>query len=150
VRALLAIILTFLAATPAPGQQPARGNAQVRFQAVDVYVDSGATPLAAYQIDLCFTNGAAKIVGIEGGEHTAFRNPPFYDSKAIQHERVIIAAFSTAPAAQLPSGRTRVATIHLEIRAVAPLQFRLKLEAAADAQGNKIPATAALQEKSNP
>ena len=83
-------------------QQPAIEEGRSRFGAVDIYVDSGSTPLAAYQLEFAATNGVAKIVGIEGGEHAAFRQPPFYDPKAIQHERVIIASFSTAPATDLP------------------------------------------------
>ena len=51
--------------------------------------------LAAYQIEFSVTNILTKIVGIEGGQHPAFREPPFYDPKAMQQERVIIAAFST-------------------------------------------------------
>ena len=69
-------------------------------------MDSGSTPLAAYQIEFTATNGIARIVGIEGGAHPAFRQPPFYDPKAIQHEHVIIASFSTANAADLPTGKT--------------------------------------------
>src|SRR5512140_2968924 len=87
-------------------QQPATEEGRSRFGAVDIYVDSGSTPLAAYQLEFTATNGVAKIVGIEGGEHTAFRQPPFYDPKAIQHERVILAGFSTADAAGLPIGKT--------------------------------------------
>jgi len=56
-----------------------------------------------------------EIVGIEGGEHPAFREPPMYDPKAMQHERVIIAAFNTAPSDELPRENAS-ATIHLEAK----------------------------------
>jgi hypothetical protein len=126
-------------------QQPALEEGRYRFRAVDIYVDSGSTPLAAYQLEFAATNGVARIVGIEGGEHPAFRQPPFYDPKAIQHERVIIASFSTAT--DLPAGRTRVATIHYQTTDTQPPRFELKLQTAGDAQGNKLPAQASFEER---
>ena len=92
------IILCFGLAAGLLAQQPAIEEGRSRFGAVDIYVDSGSTPLAAYQLEFAATNGVAKIVGIEGGEPAAFRQPPFYAPKAIQNERVIIASFSTASA----------------------------------------------------
>ena len=131
-------------------QQPAIEEGRSRFRAVDIYVDSGSTPLAAYQLEFAATNGVARIVGIEGGEHAAFRQPPFYDPKAIQHERVIIASFSTAAATDLPVGKTRVATIHYQTADTQPPQFQVKLQTAGDAQGNKIPAQPSLEERKTP
>lgn len=125
------------------------GDAAVQFRAVDIYVDSKETPLAAYQLEFSVTNAAsaAKIVGIEGGESPAFSEPPFYDPKAMQHERVIIAAFSTNAINDLPKGKARVATIHLlTARAVEP-EFALKLETAADTNGNRILAETIAQER---
>jgi hypothetical protein len=138
----LGLAAGLLAQQPAPFEE-GRG----RFCAVDIYVDSGSTPLAAYQIDFAATNGLARIVGIEGGEPAAFRQPPVYDPKAIQHERVIIASFSTAPAAELPTGKTRVATIHYQTTDTQPPQFVLKLQTAADVQGTTIAAQATLLER---
>ena len=128
-------------------QQPAREEGPSRFSAVDIYVDSKSAPLAAYQIEFSATNGVAKIVGIEGGDSAAFHEPPFYDAKAIQHERVIIAAFNTAAADKLPSGKTRIATIHLQIVGDAPPQFELKLQVAANPDGNRISADASFEER---
>ena len=125
------------------------GDAAVQFRAVDIYVDSKEMPLAAYQLEFSVTNAAsaAKIVGIEGGESPAFSEPPFYDPQAMQHERVIIAAFSTNTVDNLPKGKTRVATIHLQTaRAVEP-EFALKLETAADTTGNRIPAETSVEER---
>jgi hypothetical protein len=110
-------------------------------------VDSGSTPLAAFQLEFAATNGVAKIVGIEGGEHSAFRQPPYYDPKAIQHERVIIASFSTAAAADLPTGKTRLATIHYQTTDTQPPQFELKLQTAGDAQGIRISVQASFEER---
>jgi len=39
----------------------------IRFKALDIVVDSGETPLAAYQFELAEPAGRAKIVGVEGG-----------------------------------------------------------------------------------
>ena len=122
-------------------------NATVHFRAVDIYVDSGSKPLAAYQMEFSVTNVLTKIVGIEGGQPPAFREPPFYDPKAMQQERVIIAAFSTDKAESLPQGKTRVATIHIETIGIEEPKFALKLEAVADADGNKISGDGDLQGK---
>jgi hypothetical protein len=115
---------------------------QPTFEAVHVYIDSGDVPLAAYQFELTSAQGAMQIVGVENGEHAAFGEPPFYDRKAVeggQAERIIIAAFSTADAEQLPTGKTRVATVHL--RTIGGAGVNIELRAAADAQGNKIQPT---------
>jgi len=140
-------ILFFGLAARLVAQQPADEESRSRFRAVDIYLDSKSAPLAAYQLEFAATNGMARIVGIEGGEHPAFREPPFYDLKAIQHERVVIAAFSTASADKLPVGRTRVATIHLQTTGPEPARFALNLQTAADPTGNKILAEASFEER---
>jgi hypothetical protein len=143
-------ILLFGLAAGLPAQQPATEEGRSRFCAVDIYLDSGSTPLAAYQLEFAATNGAVKIVGIEGGEHPAFRQPPFYDPKALQHERVILASFSTAAASALPTGRTRVATVHYQSSDTQAPRFQLKLQTAADAQGAKVPVYASFEERKMP
>ena len=141
----LTILICALAA-PLLAQQPAE-ESRIRFRAVDIYIDSTNSPLAAYQLEFSVTNGVAKIVGIEGGAHQAFHKPPFYDPKAMQQERVIIAAFSMDKPESLPKGKMRVATIHLQTIGIEAPAFQLKLEAAADAEGNKIPVTASAKEE---
>lgn len=138
-----AILFTLLCGH-AFAQQPAT-NAAMRFEAVDIFIETRDKPLAAYQLEFAITNGVAKIVGLEGGEPAAFREAPFYDPKAIQHERVIIAAFNTSSPA--PSGRTRVATIHLQVSGELPKEFEVKLQVSADGRGNKIPAIASAQKR---
>jgi hypothetical protein len=145
VRALSAILIFGLAASLF-AQQPADEEGRVRFRAVDIHVDSKSAPLAAYQVEFAVTNGVAKIAGIEGGEHPAFREAPFYDPRALQRERVIIAAFSTEPARNLPTGKTRVATIHLMTGESEP-QFELKLETAAGSDGNVIAVEVTFEER---
>lgn len=125
-------------------------SASPRFMAVDVVMDSGAEFLAAYQVTFMVTNLQAKIVGIEGGDPLPFREPPYYDPKAIQHERVILAAFSTAPANQLSRGRTRVATIHLQVAGAGEPACTLTVQAAADATGRPVSVQATAQPRNKP
>jgi hypothetical protein len=127
--------------------EPAAADKPVRFQAVDIYVDSKAQPLAAYQLEFSAPKGRVKIAGIEGGEHPAFNVPPFYDPKAMQQERVIIAAFNTAAPANLPKGRTRVATIHVQITGEEPPQYAVTPQAAASAEGKRLSVEATIQER---
>jgi len=141
----LTILICALAA-PLFAQQPAE-ESPVRFRAVDIYIDSANTPLAAYQLEFSVTNTMAKIVGIEGGAHPAFHEPPFYDPKAIQQERVIIAAFNTDKPENLPTGKTRVAIIHLEIIGAEKPAYELRLQTAGDSAGNKIKVTVMVQEE---
>lgn len=118
----------------------------LHFHAVDIFVDSTNKPLAAYQLEFTASAGA-KIVGIEGGEHAAFKEAPFYDVKAMQHERVIIGAFSTAKADKLPAGKTRVATIHIQTIGELPPGLEVQVKTAATVNGKKITVTATAEEK---
>ena len=111
---------------------------KVRFAPVNIYLDSGNKPLAAYQFELKATAGQIKIVGVEGGQHQAFEEAPYYDPAALANDRIIIAAFNTG--SELPKGRTRIATIHLQIIGDAEPDYELKLTVAADADANEIPA----------
>lgn len=143
----LPMILVLLLAAPIIAQEAALTSQPIHFRAVDVLVDSKGKPLAAYQLEVSARKGTVKIVGIEGGEHPVFKDPPFYDPKAMQHERVIIAAFSTARAERLPRGRTRVATIHVQVTGEEQPQYSVKCQAAASVEGEKIPVTASIEER---
>jgi hypothetical protein len=111
---------------------------KVHFTPIDIYIDSGSEPLAAYQFELITRTGQVKIVGVEGGENKAFASPPYYDPAALQHDRIIIAAFNTSK--DLPKGKTRVATLHMQIVGDTQPQYEIKLTVAADANGKEIPA----------
>ena len=138
----LSILAPLLAGVSArTSEKPAAGR--VRFAPVHVYLDSGDKPLAAYQFELRARTGQIKIVGVEGGEHPAFQEAPYYDPAALMSDRIIIAAFNTG--SDLPHGRTRVATIHLQILGDAEPQYELKLIVAADKEGEKISANLNLQ-----
>lgn len=111
---------------------------KVRFAPLHIYIDSGNKSLAAYQFELKATAGQIKIVGVEGGQHKAFAEPPYYDKAALANDRIIIAAFNTG--SELPKGRTLIATIHLQFIGDTEPDYELKLTVAADADANEIPA----------
>jgi len=116
---------------------------KVRFAPLHIYLDSENQMLAAYQFELNAIKGQVKIVGVEGGEHKAFREAPYYDPEALAKDRIIIAAFNTGKA--LPKGRTRVATLHLQIISNIEPEYELKLIVSADANGRELSAKLDLE-----
>jgi len=126
-------------AQPAPGE--------IRFATIDVFVDSDE-PLAAWQFELTEATGAMAVVGVENGDSQAFAEAPHYDLEAVARnraDRIIVADFSLAERAALPTGRTRVATVHVRLTGGRPPAFELNLTAAGNADGQPIPATAAYE-----
>ena len=115
----------------------------VRFEAIDVIVDTGQVPLAAWQFEIQSRSPGVEIVGIEGGEHEAFADPPYYDPRAMNNDRVILAAFSTAD--ELPHGRSRIARLHLQLEGPGPREFEVQVNVMATVGGEPIPATASIQ-----
>jgi len=136
----LIILTSICVMVPVPAQQSEQdySTAQpgVRFAPLHIYIDSGNNSLAAYQFELKATAGQIKIVGVEGGRHEAFKEAPYYDKAALAKDRIIIAAFSTG--SDLPKGRTRIATIHLQIAGETEPEYELKLAVAGDADGKEI------------
>lgn len=142
-KTLSAIILTTVSVIVSGFGQPAGDEyatpePKVRFAPLHVYLDTGRYELAAFQFELRAEAGRIKIVGVEGGEHAAFAEPPYYDPAALANDRIIIAAFDTG--GELPSGRTRIATVHLQIIGDAEPEYQLKLTVAADPDGEEVPA----------
>jgi hypothetical protein len=123
---------------------PASSRPAIRFTHVNVYIDSKDQPLAAYQFELKTTVGDVEIVGIEGGEHAAFAEPPYYDPAALRNDRVIIAAFNTGK--QLPTGKNHVARIHVQITGEPQPTYAIALTVAASPEANRIPATATIEQ----
>ena len=103
---------------------------------LDVYVDAGGRQLAAYQFELEVIAGDVKIVGVEGGDHQAFAEPPYYDPRALKGGRIIIAAFNIK--AELPATKVKVARLHVMISGAVEPQYRIKLQTTADRDGNKV------------
>ena len=113
---------------------------------------AGAATLAAYQVEIKADGTGQRpmppdakitLVGVEGGEHAAFKDAPHYDPAALHEDRlkdrIILAAFNTG--ADLPAGKTRVARIHVQVEG-PELAFKVVVMAAATADGTKIDATA--------
>jgi hypothetical protein len=97
-----------------------------RFVAVDVYVEAGDRKLAAWQVEVA-TGDRATIVGVEGGEPAAYREPATYDPEALRGGNIVLAAFTTGDA---PSGRVRVARLHLMESERAALEGKMVAAAA--------------------
>ena len=145
---LVVVVLTSICVmVPVLAHQSAQDSTivqpSVRFAPLHIYLDSGNQPLAAFQFELEATAGQIKIVGVEGGRHAAFKEAPYYDPAALTNDRIIIAAFNTGQ--DLPTGRTRITTIHLQIIGDAEPEYELKLTVAADAEGREIPAKVAFE-----
>jgi len=120
------------------------GESLVRFMPLDVYLDSGANVLGAYQFELIVTSGNVTIVGVEGSEDPAFRDAPYYDPAALTQDRIIIAAYSMD--VSLPTGRVRIATLHLQVTGDVEPEFEMELTVSADAEGEPIPATLTFEQ----
>jgi len=142
-KSLMIIILTSMCVmVPVLAQQSEQESSavepKVRFAPLHIYLDTGNRPLAAFQFELKAAAGQIKIVGVEGGQHKAFKEAPYYDPAALANDRIIIAAFNTSH--DLPKGRTRIATIHLQITGDVEPEYELNLTVAADADGKELPA----------
>ena len=121
----------------------------VRFATVDIRLDPKAHPLAAYQLEVIADSPNVKLAGVEGGEHAAFREPPYYDPAALNQNRIILAAFNTG--SELPSKDSRIARLHVQISGDANPKWNVKLTVAAASDGSAVPgarATASLSSAS--
>lgn len=155
--AVVVLLVAGVGFSIAPRQPDSPAGPVTRFASVEVYVDSGESPLAAYQVEFSGrigdgVGGGVKLVGIEGGAAgTVFAAPPAYDPKALAGGRVVIADFSTLAGEKLPSGRSLVARLHLmleipEGHAGARPEYVVKLIAAGSPDGAHIQASASVVE----
>ena len=115
-----------------------------RFVPVEIHLDS-PQPVAAWQFELGDRNGAMKVVGIERGGIPAFPDTPYYDREAVAEgdaDRIIVADYTLADESRLPTGRMRLATLHLMLEADA--DFELRLVTATTFDGQAIDASIAL------
>lgn len=149
---ILALILALTTIFQPPAERPpttpdaersVERAADPRFEYIDVFVDSADKPLAAWQVDLHAANGKASIAGIEGGDGV-YAPAPYYDEAAMRNDRVILAGLSTLPQAQLPTGKVRVARVHVMIEQPGT-EFAITNSAAALPDGTRTPATAILE-----
>ena len=141
---LLSIIglcaVLYVAALPAPVRSD---DAAVRFAALDIYLDA-SEPFAAWQFELSAGTGQMLVVGVENGESAAFEGTPYYDLEAVRAgvaERIIVADFTIKPASELPSGRVRIATVHVRLNGPAAPDYALRLITAANEAGEPIMAS---------
>ena len=116
----------------------------LRFASVDVMIDPHGSDLAAYQLEFVADSQRVTLVGIEGGQHQAFKQPPYYDPKALAGNRVILAGLNAGK--DLPHDKTRVATLHLQIKGDAKPSLSAKLVVAASANEKNIPADVSVTE----
>ncbi len=108
----------------------------VRFETRTVHVDPQGSALAAYQFSVLDPSESATLVGIEGGTHPAFSQPPYYDPEALRSGRAIVAAYSLAE--DLPVRSTHVATLHWMVESDGELELVTTLITASDANGNRV------------
>lgn len=113
------------------------------FATIDIYLES-TEPLAAWQFELSEPAGRMRVVGVENGETAAFGEAPYYDLSAVSAgaaDRIIVADYSLRPAPELPTGRNRLATIHIRLEGSGDPDFVLSLMAAGGADGEPIQAS---------
>jgi len=130
-RALLLTTLLFLS-LPALAR-----DREVSFLAMDVWIDSGDQPLAAYQVEIRYDKRTTKIVGIEGGATKAFNGAPHYDAKGMEGGRIVLAAFTKDDEAA-PIGNSRVGRIHLQVEGLQEPALSIQLISAATTGGDRI------------
>lgn len=120
---------------------------ELTFTAVEIYVET-AEPLAAWQFRLAERNGTMQVVGVENGESAAYTRTPYYDREAVNlgtADRIVVADFSLASANELPSGKIRVATLHLMLRGTDEPDYDISLIAAARPDGQQLDATISIE-----
>ena len=139
-KALLALLFLGLVQAPGGGERQAPPPAE--FFTVDVVLDTGGEYLAAWQVEVLDRAGAARIVGVEGGEHPAFVAPAYYDPRALQQGRIVLAAFQTK--GELPAGRVVVARLHFQVEGPVLPDLVIRPMASADAHGRAFAARAEL------
>jgi hypothetical protein len=130
-----------------PAQSPTSEPA-ARFASVDIFVDPQGRALAAYQVEVLADPARVTLVGIEGGTHNAFKDPPYYDPAALSGNRVILAALNTG--ADLPRVKSRVARLHLRIIGTERPTMSSRLIVAASSNEQKIQAAVTVEEGANP
>ncbi len=132
-RLLLALALVFSGFSTLASDAPPN----YQFVAVDIYLQADE-PIAAWQFNLADRNGSFRIVGVESGDSTAYQRAPYYDREAInlgQSDRVVIANYSLDDEAALPSGKFRLATVHLVQQSEDELNINLELVNASNYDG---------------
>lgn len=113
------------------------------FVSYDVYIDPGDAPLAAWQIEVV-PDGGAKVVGVGNGDGAFAAKPAYYDARALQGGRIVLAAFTTE---QVKPGRIRVATLEMYETGDDEAEYASNVMAAAAPGAKKIDAKVELVRK---
>lgn len=137
------LVVLIVLAVAAPCSADTDAAPAPRFLPLQIVLDSPRA-LAAWQFELQDSNGAMQVAGIERGGHPAFPRAPYYDRDAVaggNASRIVVADFSLAEASRLPTGRIRLATLHLMLEGEPA--FELRLITATTADGEVIEASIA-------
>ena len=136
------VLCAGLVTAACPGS-PKINSGEIRFEAVEIYLES-EHPVAAWQFELGESSGRMRVVGIENGDSAAFAGAPYYDFEAViegEADRIIVADYSLKPADELPTGRSRIATVHVQLQGPTEPHYVLSLMATGGADGQPIPAS---------
>lgn len=139
-RALAKVLLGASLIGAALSALPQIVETDTRFETLDIYIET-TEPLAAWQFELREVSGRMRVVGVENGETVAFPEAPYFDLAAVSEgtaDRIIVADYSMRQAVELPTGRNRLATIHIRIEGTAEPDYVLNLMAAGGANGEPI------------
>jgi hypothetical protein len=130
---------------PAPEAEPRPAEkAAESFRAVDLWVDSGESRLAAYQVVVTYDKAAVEIVGVEGGATPGFESAPFFDEAGKNAGRIVLAAFTRD--AKAVAGRKRLGRLHLMVTGKPEFEIKVeKVVTAAKIGGDKIEVAAELK-----
>ncbi len=141
---MVGIFICVLAAAVDQSPTTLRATAPVGagFSTVDLFVDSGNQPLAAWQMEFKATAGQVEIVGIERGDDKDFQDPPYYDPAAMSGNRIVVGAFNITD--RLPAGKIRVARLHLHVSGGAKPVYAVNLVVAGDKEGKPLAAQASF------
>ena len=140
---LVSILVCVGAIGAALSAWPQAADTDIRFAALEVFLET-AEPLAAWQFELRESSGRMRVVGVENGASGVFGDAPYYDLEAVSGgtaDRIIVADYSLNPADELPTGRNRIATIHVQLQGTAAPDYVLSLVAAGGANGEPIQAS---------
>ena len=125
---------------------PVHASDSVEFRSVDIFLDS-SEPVAAWQFRFSEKHSMMTIVGVENGDSEVFPDAPYYDRDAVTNgsaDRIIVADLSLAGKHQLPSGRFRIATLHIMLSGPGKPVFDLRLVTATTRSGDVIDAVISL------
>ncbi|MFH0910434.1 MAG: hypothetical protein V1918_02845 [Planctomycetota bacterium] len=138
-RRLFLVLMLALFSTALAGETPLAEGAKptVSFRSFDIWIDSGAERLAAYQAEVGYPRDSVKVVGVEGGEAKAYQDAPCYDELGMEGGKIILAAFTTDDRTA-PQGRVRVARLHLRVEGKEPPALSVRPVTAAKPGGEKI------------